>query len=164
MIAKGIGATLTDSGFLLAEKQQRFGKIIIAADSDEDGAHIQSLLMAYFYTYFPQIIKKGMLYTLAPKLFGIEIKGQKIFFANEAEMNAYVKVNKIRGHKVSRFKGLGSFDDDEFKSQIDPTTRNLIQITIANAARAAQAMKLMESDVKARKDLIQGEFDWEEGE
>lgn len=105
MIAKGIGATMTDTGFLLTEQKMRFGKIIIAADSDEDGAHIQSLLMAYFYTYFPQIIKKGMLYALAPKLFGIEVKGQKIFFANEAEMNAYVKANKIRGHKVSRFKG-----------------------------------------------------------
>lgn len=162
MIAKGIGATLSDNGFLLTEKQMRFGKIIIAADSDEDGAHIQSLLMAYFYTYFPQIIKKGMLYTLAPKLFGIEVKGQKIFFANEVEMNSYVKANKIRGHKVSRFKGLGAYNDDEFKSQIDPVTRDLIQITISNASHAAQAMKLMEEDVKARKDLIAGRLDWEE--
>lgn len=61
-------------------------------------------------------------------------------------------------------KNVGSFDDDEFKSQIDPATRSLIQITISNAAYAAQAMKLMESDVKARKDLIHGEFNWEEGE
>lgn len=162
MIAKGIGASLTDTGFLLLEKQMRFGKIIIAADSDEDGAHIQSLLMAFFYTYFPQIIKKGMLYALAPKLFKIETKGKEYFFGTEAEMQSFVKANKIRGAKVQRYKGLGSFDDSEFKSQIDPETRDLIQINIVSAARAAQAMKLMEENVAARKDLIRGEFEWDE--
>lgn len=162
MIAKGIGATMTDTGFLLTEQKMRFGKIIIAADSDEDGCHIQSLLMAYFYTYFPQVIKKGMLYALAPKLFKIETKGKEMFFGSELEMNTYVKTNKIRAQNVQRFKGLGSFDDSEFKTQIDPETRDLIQITMQNAARAAQAMKLMEEEVKSRKDLIRGEFEWEE--
>ena len=162
MIAKGIGATLTETGFLLPEQKMRFGKIIIAADSDEDGCHIQSLLMAYFYTYFPQLIRKGMLYALAPKLFKIETKGKEMFFGSELEMNTYVKANKIRAQKVQRFKGLGSFDDSEFKAQIDPETRDLIQITIPSAARAAQAMKLMEEEVKSRKDLIRGEFEWEE--
>ena len=162
MIAKGIGATLTETGFLLPEQKMRFGKIIIAADSDEDGCHIQSLLMAYFYTYFPQLIRKGMLYALAPKLFKIETKGKEMFFGSELEMNTYVKTNKIRAQKVQRFKGLGSFDDSEFKAQIDPETRDLIQITIPSAARAAQAMKLMEEEVKSRKDLIRGEFEWEE--
>lgn len=160
MVAKAIGATMTETGFILPERSLRFGKIILAPDSDEDGAAIEALLLAYFYNYFPQLLKGGFIYGLAPKLFKIEYKGKTEFFANEAEMNSFIKDKKIRGYQVSRYKGLGSFTDDEFREQIKPETRQLRQFTIKSAERAAQAMKLMESKMDARRELIKGEFTW----
>lgn len=161
MIAKGIGAELSNTGFSLLEKNLRFGKIIIAADSDEDGNHIQSLLMTFFYKYFPSLIKSGRLYILAPRLFSVKTKNGFEYFVNEKEMKEYIKENKIRSPEIHRYKGLGSFSDDQFASQIDPKTRTLIKVEIPNATRAKQALKLMEQDVEARKQLIGGEWEWE---
>ena len=106
MISKGLGATLTEDGFLLAERNMRFGKIIIATDSDPDGSHISSLLMTFFYEYYPNIIKKGMLYSLAPKLFKITHNGKDVYFGNEAELQAYLKANKLKKLKENKDQNL----------------------------------------------------------
>lgn len=160
MISKGIGATLTDSGFSLLDKNLRFGKIIIATDADEDGAAIRSLLLTFFYKYYPQLLKQGVIYSLAPKLFSINWKKQEYFFATEKELKEFEKINKIKSGSchISRYKGLGSYTQDQFYTQIDPQTRDLIQITINDAKKASQAIKLMEDDMTARRQLINGEF------
>lgn len=164
MIAKAIGATITDNGFLLPEKNFRFGSIILAADDDSDGNHIISLLMAFFYHYFPQLVKRGALYIIKPALFRIIVKGENRWFGTEKEMKDWCRLNKVKATHVDRYKGRGSLDDNLLKPLLDPQKGEFYQITLTDAKKAVEAMKLMAEDVEARKDLISKDLDfsWED--
>jgi DNA gyrase subunit B len=160
-LAKGLGATMSDNGFLLPIKKCRFGKIIIFADADEDGLAIEALVLTFFYKYFPQLIDAGMIYGMEPKLFGVTW-GKPVkhkFFSNESETAKFIKENKITSPKIARYKGLGSYEEDEFPALIDPKERVLRQFKIKNVEKARKAIQLMEPNMDARRALMRGEFD-----
>lgn len=132
----------------------RFNKIIIAADADIDGKHIESLLITLFYKLTPKLIENGHLYILQTPLFEIEYTGdkKKYFAFTEEEMEDMIKDKKC---KVGRNKGLGEIDASDFAQFMHPDTRHLIQVSIEEAKSAKDMLELfMGNDSNIRKEFI----------
>lgn len=129
------------------EDELRYEKVIIMTDADVDGAHIASLLMTYFYTFTPQLIRQGHLYLAQPPLFRIT-QGAKSFYAqDEAEKNALVaKLEKTRGNiEVGRFKGLGEMTPSQLKeTTMDPAKRTLLKVMIDETTEELAALRVEE--------------------
>ncbi len=116
------------------EVNLRYEKIIIMTDADVDGAHIASLLMAFFFIRIPKLILSGHLYLAQPPLYKI-VQGSKNFYAaNDAKKNEVInQLSKASRQKieVSRFKGLGEMTPKQLKeTTMDPKFRTLIQVTV----------------------------------
>lgn len=107
-------------------KALRYGKVIIMADSDPDGASIQALLIAMFCRYAPEIIRAGRLFILVTPLYGQE--GKYIF--DEADLN--------RDKKFSRYKGLGALEPEHILDTIFGTERKLVRLTEDNMKAAIE--------------------------
>ncbi len=111
----------------------RYEKIIIMTDADVDGAHIASLLIAFFHTQFPKIIEEGHLYVAVPPLYKLSYKDE-VFYANSEEEKE-IMLEKFRSSmgkiQISRFKGLGEMNPSQLKeTTMDIKTRRLIQISL----------------------------------
>lgn len=108
----------------------RYGKIIIMTDADEDGKHIQVLLLTFFYSKFPELIKQGHIYVAKPPLFCAKKKNKKnIYFSNLESYQKFLISKDSKGWDFSRFKGLGEMNYDSLKeTTMDVATRQLIQI------------------------------------
>jgi DNA gyrase/topoisomerase IV subunit B len=159
-LAKALGASIIGEKFSLLSNKTRYGKIIIFADSDEDGFAIEALVLTFFYQYFPQLFTDGKIYAMEPKLFGLHWKKNTKFFSTEKELQTFIKTNKITKPEISRYKGLGSYQENEFASIISPEERVLRQFTIKDAQRAKEAIALMESNMEARRKLVKGDFEF----
>lgn len=160
MLIKALGGTLTETGVRepIAAKR-RYGKVIFMNDHDEDGWAIEALLLGFFYKYFPNMIKDGCLYRIAPALFTLTKGTEYKFYADQESAMAAAKTLPGKW-TLDRHKGWGSMEKEVFaQAATNSKTRQLIQITMGNAALAAKAMELMEIDVAARKDLMRGEFE-----
>ncbi|MDC3080715.1 DNA topoisomerase IV subunit B [Paracoccaceae bacterium] len=111
----------------------RYEKVIIMTDADVDGAHIASLLIAFFHTKLPKIIEEGHLFIAVPPLYKISYKNEVYYANGEEEKEELLKtfsssMNKIQ---ISRFKGLGEMNPSQLKeTTMDIKTRRLIQINI----------------------------------
>jgi len=106
-------------------------------DADVDGAHIATLLMAFFYSEFPKLITDGHLYLSVPPLFKIS-KGSRIFYAiNEKHRDQIIKKEfKTSDVEVNRFKGLGEMMPAQLKeTTMSPENRILLKIQIDNKDR-----------------------------
>ena len=105
-------------------KNLRYDKIIIMADADTDGQHINCLLTTLFLYHLPQLIEAGKVYCAVPPLYKV-IKGKDSHYIyNPADLE------KFKGYEVSRYKGLGEMTSEQlWESTMDPDTRELIQLT-----------------------------------
>jgi topoisomerase IV subunit B len=99
----------------------RFQKIIMATDADIDGLHIRNLLLAFFLRFFEPVVLAGHLYILETPLFRVRNKKETRYCYSEAERDA--AVSALRGAEVTRFKGLGEINKEEFKHFIGPDMR-----------------------------------------
>lgn len=132
-IVQVIGASV---GKMCDPKKSKFSKIILTADADPDGAHINVLLSLMFYTLMRPLIEAGMVYIVHPPLFAIKYKDGKdesVAYAHtDEERDAIIK--KIGNNKVTdvaRNKGLGEMDADDFENTVlNPDNRNLVQIQL----------------------------------
>ena len=135
--------------------ESNFNKVIILTDADQDGAHIQVLLLAFFYRYMRGLIEAGKLYIAQPPLFSVEEKNkERHYFWSGEELKEYTDGKS--GYKVKRFKGLGEMDADQLKeTTMDPDKRTLIKVNITDAALAEKRVEVLMGDpVEPRKEWI----------
>ncbi|MBI2566415.1 MAG: DNA gyrase subunit B [Candidatus Schekmanbacteria bacterium] len=152
-LGAGVGSELDAS-------RCRYGRIIILADADEDGAHIRCLLITFFYRYMRPLITGGHLYLARPPLFKVEKKRSRgapvVEYAwTPAEMSR-IKQRLDPGATVQRYKGLGEMSAVQlWETTMNPKTRTLMQVTIEDAAGAERHVSvLMGSSAPSRRDWI----------
>ncbi|MFC0509126.1 DNA gyrase/topoisomerase IV subunit B [Micromonospora costi] len=129
----------------------RYGRVLIMADADVDGAHIRTLLITLFARYMRPLIEAGRLYAAMPPLHKITTKGrnpQTIYTYTQAEMEATVRRLEKSGKQIvtpiPRFKGLGEMDADElWETTMNPATRAVRRITLDDVDAAEQILDLL---------------------
>lgn len=145
----------------------RYGKIIIMTDADTDGAHIQTLLITFFYNFMPELIKKGRLFVAMPPLYRVqrEVNHKMIHrYAWDDVGLEQAKKEVGPGCKVSRYKGLGEMNADQlWETTMNPATRQLTQVTIEDSLLAAQELTiLMGNDPATRRRWIEENINFNE--
>lgn len=130
-----------------------YAKVIIMSDADEDGGHIQCLLLTFFYRYMKPLIEDGRLFVALPPLFKIQ-SGKNIDYAYTIEEMK----EKSKGKKceIQRYKGLGEMNADQLcETTMQPGSRTLIRVNIEDAQLAEKRVSvLMGDDVPPRKEWI----------
>ncbi len=135
----------------------RYGKVVVLADADVDGGHIRTLLITFFYRQMTPLVEAGRLYVAQPPLYSVEIGGQKVYVADQAARLRIVEEHPNRQLQFARFKGLGEMDPPELRETcMDPVTRNLVQLSVEEAAIADDILSILMGDnVEARRQWIQ---------
>lgn len=134
----------------------RYDKVILLMDADADGAHIRLLLTTLFYRLMPQLVEEGHLYVARPPLFSTRKGDKKVYLANEAERDAFLRDNPRHSEPFLRYKGLGESNSQELgEAVIWPATRRLDRIVVEDAERADQTLRdLMGSNTQTKWDVL----------
>ena len=138
-------------------KKLRYGKIIIMADADVDGAHIKTLLLTFFFRHMRPLIEEGHVYAAIPPLFKVFKGKQERYAFTEEERDKYIAELGTTGVTASRYKGLGEMNADQLReTTMDPATRTLKRITIDDAVEADNIFTLLMGDkVEPRRQYIE---------
>ena len=132
-----------------------YHKVIILSDADQDGMHIRCILLTFFFRYMRPLVNAGHVYIGMPPLYKV-YKGDKVEYAyDDKELNE--KIEKIgKGYQLQRYKGLGEMSAEQlWETTMNPATRNLIQVTVEDAAKAEKMITtLMGDKVEGRKEFL----------
>ena len=144
-----------------------YGKVIIMTDADTDGAHIQTLLITFFYNYMRPLILKGKLFVAMPPLYRVakEVNHKMIYKYAWNDKDLEVAKKEVgAGCRVSRYKGLGEMNAEQlWESTMDPKRRQLLKVTIEDALIAEQRVQtLMGNDAQARRSWIEENINFNE--
>jgi len=122
-----------------------YGKVILMTDADTDGAHIQVLLLTFFYRYMRTLIETGHVYIAQPPLFKIT-RGKTIEYAyDESELQE--KLKRIGKSEIQRYKGLGEMNAEQlWETTMDPSKRALIQVSLDDAIAAQRTVSVLMGD------------------
>ena len=136
-------------------KDSNYDKVIIMTDADVDGAHIQILLLTFFYYYMRGLIEEGKLYIAMPPLYKIE-SGKKRAYAYTDQELEELKREFGSKYSIQRYKGLGEMNADQlWETTMDPETRSLIRVNISDALLAEKRVSVLMGDkVEPRKEWI----------
>jgi len=119
----------------------RYGKIIILTDADDDGRHIELLLMTMFFRLMPELVRDGRLYVSRPPLFSTTHKGQKVYLADEAARDAFLEENPRFTGEMLRFKGLGEMNVGQLReTAISPATRGIARLVVEDELLSDQML------------------------
>jgi len=152
-IGTGISIGSEDNDFDI--NKLRYDKIVILTDADVDGAHISTLILAFFYRLMPELVLKGHIYLAKPPLFRVKY-GKESHYAFTIEERDSI-IAKAKGKvEVTRFKGLGEMNFDELRdTTMDVQTRRLIRIEVEDKIEADSMLSiLMGNNIAARKEHI----------
>ena len=137
-----------------------YAKVIIMTDADTDGAHIQVLLLTFFYRYMRGLIQAGKVYIALPPLYKVSKKNGKhedVIYAWDDDELEKAKKQIGRGYAVQRYKGLGEMNADQlWETTMNPETRTLIQVSIEDAALVERRVSVLMGDkVEPRREWIE---------
>ena len=135
----------------------KYHKVIILADADQDGAHIRSILLTFFYRHMKQMITEGHVYIGVPPLYKIEKTSTKEVVYAYSDQERTEACNRLGGRPiVSRYKGLGEMSAEQlFETTMNPKTRTLIRVTIEDAVQAEHLVTVLMGDkADVRKQYI----------
>ncbi len=135
----------------------RYGKIIMMADADVDGAHIKTLLLTFFYRHMRPLIEHGHIYAAMPPLYKLE-KGKQVYYAySDEERDQILKEIGSDRVKTQRYKGLGEMNPDQlWETTMDPETRILRKVSIEDAIEADEIFSILMGDaVEPRREFIE---------
>ncbi len=123
-------------------KDMHYGKIIIMTDADDDGCHIQNLLISFFYEHMRPLVENGHLYIACPPLYRLATKNEEIYCWSDEELaQARQKIGK--GYILSRYKGLGEMNADQLgQTTMSVNSRRLIQVVIDDIEECGDKVKL----------------------
>lgn len=139
----------------------RYGKVIIMADADVDGAHIRTLLMTFFFRYMREIIAEGKLYLAQPPLFLVKRGKREKYAFSEKERDEYIAEFKgdgdARGIMIQRYKGLGEMNPGQlWETTMDPDARTLLHVNLDDAVEAEHMFTLLMGEhVEPRRAFIE---------
>lgn len=165
-IISAIGAGI---GTEFSIEDSNFAKIIIMTDADTDGAHIQVLLLTFFYRYMKPLIDAGRVYIAQPPLYKITRRSGKLetirYAWTDDQLQNYLK-EFGKNFELQRYKGLGEMNPGQlWETTMDPETRTLLQVQIEDAAKAERRVStLMGDKVEPRKHWIVENVDFTEYE
>ena len=140
----------------------RYGKVIIMADADVDGAHIRTLLLTFFFRYMRPLIENGNVYLAQPPLYKLSKKGIKdIYCYTDADLEQAFKDLEEKGIareslSLQRYKGLGEMNPEQlWETTMNPETRIMVKVTMDDAIKADEIFTvLMGDEVEPRREFI----------
>ena len=141
----------------------RYGKVIIMADADVDGAHIRTLLLTFFFRYMRPLIENGNVFLAQPPLYKLSKKGMEdvYCYTDEDLPKAYEELEKKGISRdqlaLQRYKGLGEMNPEQlWETTMNPETRILVKVTMDDAIKADETFTLLMGDeVEPRREFIQ---------
>jgi len=159
--ALGVSIGTEDDAKALNLAKLRYHRIIIMTDADVDGAHINTLILTFYFRYMKELIENGYLYIANPPLYMVK-KGKEFEYAwTEDQRDAAVQRLKGAGKEesvnIQRYKGLGEMNAEQlWSTTMNPETRTLRQVTIDNAAESDRIFSmLMGDEVAPRREFIE---------
>jgi topoisomerase IV subunit B len=141
-------------------EESHYGKIIIMTDADTDGAHIQTLLLTFFYNYMKPLIDKGMIYIACPPLYRVYKKSDPahnhIYAWTDPQLEA-AKIKVGAGYGINRYKGLGEMDAEQLaQTTMDKKTRMLLRVSVQDPLIVEKRIGiLMGKDASLRRAWIE---------
>ena len=140
----------------------RYGKVIIMADADVDGAHIRTLLLTFFFRYMRPLIENGNVFLAQPPLYKLSKKGMEdVYCYTDDDLTVAFKELEQKGIPrdqlgIQRYKGLGEMNPEQlWETTMDPETRTLIKVTMEDAMKADEIFSLlMGEEVEPRRNFI----------
>lgn len=136
----------------------RYGKIIIMADADVDGAHIRTLLLTFFYRYMKPLVENGNIYLAQPPLYKISKRGiQDVYCYSDEELEQKLAEIGRDGTGIQRYKGLGEMNPEQlWETTMNPETRTLVQVLVEDAIMADEIFTvLMGDEIAPRREFIE---------
>ena len=148
-LGAGVGANFT-------AEDSNYYKVIIMTDADDDGAHIQNLLLTFFYRYMRDLIAHEMLYIALPPLYRIAKGGKEYYLYTNEELDEK-KAELKNGYTITRYKGLGEMNATQlWDTTMNPESRTLLCVTIENAMMAEKRVtELMGDKAELRRNWIE---------
>ncbi len=139
----------------------KYGKIIIMTDADTDGAHIQALLLTFFYRFMRPLLESGRIYVAMPPLYKVKIGKEEKYAWTDYQLKQIIGDNK--NNEIQRYKGLGEMNSNQlWDTTMNPETRTLISVSIDDAIISERRIStLMGDNVTLRREWIEKNIEFE---